>query len=219
MDKDIVCLKDIHRSYGEVNALDGITFSVKKGEWLAVMGPSGSGKTTLLHLLALMDTPTQGEMHIDGKNTKNLSRKDITILRRETIGLIFQKFHTVPYLTAVENVMLAQYYHSMADRNDAVDVLRRVGMGHRVDHLPSMLSGGEQQRTCIARALVNYPALLLADEPTGNLDRENRDKVTDLFRELHNEGHTILMVTHDPSVGALADRRIHLDYGKIVNES
>lgn len=216
---DIVTLKDISRIYGEVHALDGISFSVKKGEWLAVMGPSGSGKTTLLHLLALMDTPSKGNIFIEGKNTRDLTRQEITVLRRETIGLIFQKFHTVPYLTAVENVMLAQYYHSMADRDDAVDVLRKVGMGHRVDHLPSMLSGGEQQRTCIARALVNYPALLLADEPTGNLDRENRDKVTEIFRELHAEGHTILMVTHDPSVGELADRRIHLDYGKIVNES
>ncbi len=216
---DIVTLKDISRIYGEVHALDGISFSVKKGEWLAVMGPSGSGKTTLLHLLALMDTPSKGNIFIEGKNTRDLTRQEITVLRRETIGLIFQKFHTVPYLTAVENVMLAQYYHSMADRDDAVDVLRKVGMGHRMDHLPSMLSGGEQQRTCIARALVNYPALLLADEPTGNLDRENRDKVTEIFRELHAEGHTILMVTHDPSVGELADRRIHLDYGKIVNES
>lgn len=115
--------------------------------------------------------------------------------------------------------MLAQYYHSMADSDEAIGVLRRVGMGHRIDHLPSVLSGGEQQRVCIARALVNYPALLLADEPTGNLDRKNRDVVTDLFRELRKEGHTILMVTHDPSVGALADRRIHLDYGKIVKES
>ncbi len=216
---NIVDLKDISRIYGEVHALDGVSFSVKKGEWLAVMGPSGSGKTTLLHLLALMDTPSRGDIFINGKNTRDLTRQEITVLRRETIGLIFQKFHTVPYLTAVENVMLAQYYHSMADRDDAVDVLRKVGMAHRVDHLPSMLSGGEQQRTCIARALVNYPALLLADEPTGNLDRENRDKVTEIFRELHAEGHTILMVTHDPSVGELADRRIHLDYGKIVKES
>ncbi len=216
---DIVNLRNISRIFGEVHALDGISFSVQEGEWLAVMGPSGSGKTTLLHLLALMDIPTEGDILINGKNTKDLTRHEITILRRETIGLIFQKFHTVPYLTAVENVMLAQYYHSMADRNDAVDVLRKVGMGHRVDHLPSMLSGGEQQRTCIARALVNYPSLLLADEPTGNLDRENRDKVTEIFRELHAEGHTILMVTHDPSVGELADRRIHLDYGKIVKES
>lgn len=214
-----VNVNNISRFYGEVKALDGVSFSVDKGEWVAVMGPSGSGKTTLLHLLALMDTPTGGELTIADNKTAALSRAEVTVLRRETIGLIFQKFHTVPYLTALENVMLAQYYHSMADRDEAAAVLRRVGMGHRTDHLPSMLSGGEQQRVCIARALVNYPALLLADEPTGNLDRENRDVVTELFRELRQEGHTILMVTHDPSVGALADRRIHLDYGKIVKQS
>ena len=137
------------------------------------------------------------------------------MVRREKIGLVFQQFHLIPYLNAVENIMLAQHYHSMADRNEAIAVLERVGLGHRWNHLPSQMSGGEQQRVCIARALVNEPALLLADEPTGNLDQANEGVVTGIFQQLHREGGTIVLITHNLKIGALADRVIRLDHGRI----
>jgi putative ABC transport system ATP-binding protein len=180
------------------------------------MGPSGSGKTTLLNLLGCLDTPDQGEIVIDGTNITTLSSHELTEFRREQVGLVFQQFHLIPYLTAVENVMLAQYYHSLVDETEAAEALRRVGLGDRLRHVPSQLSGGEQQRVCIARALINQPKLLLADEPTGNLDGENEKIVMELFEQLHRDGHTIVMVTHDVQIGRRADRQIQLEHGRVA---
>src|ERR1700704_3638443 len=155
---------------GVIRALDDVSLEVAPGEWLAVMGPSGSGKSTLVNLIGCLDRPTSGEIWLDGRNVANLSTSDLNHVRAETVGFIFQQFHMIPYLTAVENVMLAQYFHSMTDEQEALEALDRVGLKDRAEHLPSQLSGGEQQRVCIARALINDPKIVLADEPTGNLD-------------------------------------------------
>ncbi len=200
---------------GKVKALDDVNLTVEAGDWLAIMGPSGSGKTTLMNIIGCMDTPTSGTVVLDGVDLTQATRPELTRVRRDKIGIVFQQFHMVPYLTAVENVMVAQYYHSMPDREEALAVLERVGLRERADHLPSQLSGGEQQRVCIARALINYPVLILADEPTGNLDEANQQMVMKIFHELHDEGHTILTVTHSPEVGAEAKRAIILEHGRI----
>ena len=181
-----------------------------------MMGPSGSGKSTLVNLIGCLDRPSTGEIWLDGQNVASLQRGDLNRVRAETIGFIFQQFHLIPYLTAVENVMLAQYFHSMTDEQEALEALERVGLHDRAGHLPSQLSGGEQQRVCIARALINDPKIVLADEPTGNLDAANEEIVLRLLRELHRQGRTIVMVTHDPVVARLADRRIELHHGKIA---
>ncbi|MCL6606212.1 MAG: ABC transporter ATP-binding protein [Paenibacillus sp.] len=211
----ILEISGMSKKYGTLHALQDITFSVEPGEWVSIMGSSGSGKSTMLNMIGLMDKPTSGIVKIDGIVTTSLSSKKLTEIRRDKIGLVFQQFHLVPHLTALENVMMAQYYHSMPDEKEAAAALARVGLEGRARHLPRQLSGGEQQRVCIARALINYPALILADEPTGNLDETNEKIVLDLFQELHNEGHTIIMVTHAPEVGELAERQIRLEYGKI----
>jgi putative ABC transport system ATP-binding protein len=181
-----------------------------------MMGPSGSGKSTMVNLIGCLDRPTSGEIWLDGQNVASLSASDLNHVRAETIGFVFQQFHMIPYLTAVENVMLAQYFHSMTDEQEALEALDRVGLKDRAGHLPSQLSGGEQQRVCIARALINDPKIVLADEPTGNLDAVNEEIVLRLLRELHQQGRTIVMVTHDPVVARLADRRIELHHGKIA---
>lgn len=212
-------LKDVFMSYGSVKALQNIDLVVQPGEWLAIMGPSGSGKTTLMNIIGCMDKASGGSVLLDGYDLSAVSHKELTMLRREKIGLVFQQFHLVPYLTALENVMVAQYYHSMPDEAEALAALEGVGLRERARHLPSQLSGGEQQRVCIARALINYPTLILADEPTGNLDEANEGIVMDLFHTLHQEGHTIIMVTHDPEVAEQAQRCIVLDHGRIVSES
>src|SRR6201981_2860909 len=180
------------------------------------MGPSGSGKSTLVNLIGCLDRPTSGEIWLDGQNVARLNTSELTRVRAEKVGFIFQQFHMIPYLTAVENVMLAQYFHSMTDEKEALEALDRVGLKDRAGHLPSQLSGGEQQRVCIARALINDPKIVLADEPTGNLDAANEEIVLRLLRELHQQGRTIVMVTHDPVVARLADRRIELHHGKIA---
>ncbi len=202
--------------YGNVRALDGVTFSVKSGEWIAIMGPSGSGKTTLINILGGLDTPTSGRALVDGTDVARLNERGLTRFRAEKIGFVFQQFHLVPYLTALENVMLAQYFHSTTDEKEAREALARVGLAERFHHLPRQLSGGEQQRVAVARALINHPKLILADEPTGNLDESNEAVVIRLLRELHGEGHTILMVTHAASIGQLADRRIELAHGRLA---
>jgi putative ABC transport system ATP-binding protein len=201
---------------GLIRALDGIALSIAPGEWVAMMGPSGSGKSTLVNLIGCLDRPTSGEIWLDGENVASFSAADLNRIRAEKIGFVFQQFHMIPYLTAVENVMLAQYFHSMTDEKEALDALDRVGLKERAYHLPSQLSGGEQQRVCIARALINDPKIVLADEPTGNLDAANEEIVLRLLRELHQQGRTIVMVTHDPVVARLADRRVELHHGKIA---
>ena len=201
---------------GKIHALDHISLHVTKGEWVSIMGPSGSGKSTLVNLIGCLDQPTSGEIWLDGQNVAGISSSELNRVRAEKIGFIFQQFHLIPFLTAVENVMLAQYFHSMTDEKEAIEALARVGLGDRARHLPSQLSGGEQQRVCIARALINDPKIILADEPTGNLDAQNEEIVLRLLREFHRQGRTIVMVTHDPVVARLADRRIELHHGKIA---
>jgi putative ABC transport system ATP-binding protein len=213
---DLLELRDISKVYGNLKALRNIDLSVRQGEWLAIMGPSGSGKTTMMNIIGCMDRPSTGSVILDGVNISKESGKNLTTIRRDKIGLIFQQFHLVNYLTALENVMVAQYYHSMPDEKEALAALERVGLASRAKHLPSQLSGGEQQRVCIARALINYPMLILADEPTGNLDEANEKIVIDIFKQLHAEGSTIIVVTHDPEVAEDAGRTVVLEHGKIV---
>ncbi|MBQ9487114.1 MAG: ABC transporter ATP-binding protein [Selenomonadaceae bacterium] len=209
-------LKDVSMVYnGKVKALDKINLSVEKGDWLAIMGPSGSGKTTLMNIIGCMDHATGGEIILDGISLADVDKQKLTEIRREKIGMVFQQFHLVPYLTAMENVMVAQYYHSIPDTDEAKAALKRVGLEDRAGHLPSQLSGGEQQRVCIARALINYPVLILADEPTGNLDETNQNLVMKIFHELHEEGHTIITVTHSAEVGKEAERCVIIEHGKI----
>jgi putative ABC transport system ATP-binding protein len=215
----MIRLNGVSKTYpasgGVIRALDDFTLQVEAGEWIAVMGPSGSGKSTLVNLIGCLDSPTRGEIWLDDKNVAGLGTNELTRVRSEKIGFIFQQFHLIPYLSAVENVMLAQYFHSMTDESEALSALARVGLKDRAEHLPSQLSGGEQQRVCIARALINDPKIILADEPTGNLDAVNEEIVLRLLRELHQQGRTIVMVTHDPVVARLGDRRIELHHGKI----
>src|ERR1700691_497847 len=201
-----------------IHALDHISLHVAQGEWLSIMGPSGSGKSTLVNLIGCLDRPTAGEIWLDGQNVAGISAVELNRVRAEKIGFIFQQLHLIPFLTAVENVMLAQYFHSMTDESEAIEALTRVGLGDRAHHLPSQLSGGEQQRVCIARALINDPKIILADEPTGNLDAVNEELVLRLLREFHQQGRTIVMVTHDPVVARLADRRVEFHHGKIESQ-
>ena len=211
-------LKNVTKRYGILYALDKVNLSIDKGEWIAIMGPSGSGKSTMMNIISCMDKPTDGQVFFDGRDITRDSRKKLTEFHRDKIGLVFQQFHLINYLNAVENVMVAQYYHSMPDEKEALEALERVGLKDRAKHLPSQLSGGEQQRVCIARALINSPELILADEPTGNLDEANENIVLDLFRQLHKEGTSLIVVTHDPEVGEVAERVVRLEHGKIISD-
>ncbi|MDR1835455.1 MAG: ABC transporter ATP-binding protein [Fusobacteriaceae bacterium] len=213
---ELLRLENISKIYGAVKALQNIDLTVAPGEWIAIMGPSGSGKTTLMNIIGCMDKPTKGKIILDGVDISRESDKGLTEIRRDKIGLIFQQFHLIPYLTALEIVMAAQYYHSLPDENEALEALANVGLRDRATHLPSQLSGGEQQRVCIARALINYPMLILADEPTGNLDEANEHIVMEIFRKLHRDGSTIVVVTHDPEVAEEAERTVVLEHGKIA---
>jgi putative ABC transport system ATP-binding protein len=206
MNMKLLELQNVSMIYGNVKALQEIDLTVQQGEWLALMGPSGSGKTTLMNIIGCMDKASAGSVILDGIDLANISPPNLTTLRRDKIGLVFQQFHLIPYLTALENIMVAQYYHSMPDEQEALVALDRVGLKERARHLPSQLSGGEQQRVCIARALINYPMLILADEPTGNLDEANE-----------SIGHTVIMVTHDPEVAEQAERCVVLEHGRIAS--
>jgi len=210
-----VVIENLIKQYGNLRALGGVSFDVHSGEWVALMGPSGSGKTTLINILGGLDTLTSGHVVVDGVDLGRLRENELVRYRAEKVGFVFQQFHLVPYLTALENVMLAQYFHSVTDEKEAAEALKRVALGERLAHLPAQLSGGEQQRVAIARALINQPKIILADEPTGNLDEANENIVIQIFRELHNSGHTILMVTHDPDIARQADRRIELAHGHL----
>ena len=216
MENHVINIKNISKIYeNNTRALDNLSLIIKQGEWTSIMGPSGSGKTTLLNVIGCLDSPTNGKVIINGKEITNLNQTQLTRFRRENIGLIFQQYHLVPYLSALENVMMAQYYHSVVNEKDAINALKKVGLDHRLDHIPAHLSGGEQQRVCIARALVNEPRILLADEPTGNLDQKNGEIVLKLIKNLHEEGHTIILITHNPQIGKLGDKQLNLVDGKI----
>ncbi len=216
VDSPFVEIRGLCRRFGALSAVDDLSLDVARGEWIAVTGPSGSGKTTLLNILAGLDRPTGGSARVGGVDLADLSSRELAAYRQRTIGLIFQQFHLIPYLSALENVMLAQYVHSTTDRGEAIEALERVGLGHRLGHLPSQLSGGEQQRVCIARALINQPPVILADEPTGNLDAVNEAVVMRLLTDLHERGHTLIMVTHAAAIAARADREIRLEHGRLA---
>jgi putative ABC transport system ATP-binding protein len=211
-----VDVEGLSRRFGSLRALDDLSLTLQEGEWVAITGPSGSGKTTLLNILSGLDRASSGSVRVGGVDLSSLSARELARYRQRTIGLVFQQFHLIPYLTALENVMLAQYVHSMTDRPEAEEALRRVGLGERMHHLPSQLSGGEQQRVCIARALINQPPLILADEPTGNLDAVNEAVVMTLLADLHQRGHTLILVTHDPTIASRADREIRLEHGRLA---
>ena len=212
---EVLKISDICKHFGEVKALDKISFGVNSGEWVSIMGPSGSGKSTLVNILSLMDEPTSGEYLLSSCNASDLNDEEILEFRRKKIGLVFQQFHLIPYLSALENVMLSQYYHSSIDETQAKKTLAKVGLAHRINHLPSELSGGEQQRVCIARALINEPDIIIADEPTGNLDEANEKIVLELFQTLQNEGKTLLLVTHNPELGKYANKIVYLKHGRL----
>ena len=205
----------------ETHALADIHLDIRPGEYVAINGPSGCGKTTLLSILGLLDTPTGGTYMLSSENVSNLSAADRARIRNRQIGFIFQAFNLIGDLTVYENVELPLTYRGMgaAERKKRVqDALERVGMAHRVKHYPSQLSGGQQQRVAVARAVAGDPAILLADEPTGNLDSTNGEAVMELLRELHRGGATICMVTHDPRYARHADRSIHIFDGRVVDE-
>src|SRR5450631_2966123 len=206
----------------ETHALQSVHFDVKKGEYLSISGPSGCGKSTLLAILGLLDTPTDGTYYLNGKPVTGLKLSERARIRNREIGFIFQAFNLIGDLTVYENVELPLTYRGMpsSERKKRVEEsLERVQMGHRTKHYPSQLSGGQQQRVAVARALAGEPSILLADEPTGNLDSANGEAVMDLLRELHRGGATICMVTHDPRYARYADRNIHLFDGRVVEES
>ena len=205
----------------ETHALSGIHLSLNKGEYVAMSGPSGCGKSTLLSIIGLLDTPTAGRYSLNGKGVENLDFVERSRIRNQEIGFIFQSFNLIGDLTVYENVELPLTYRRMpaADRKmQVMEALERVGMAHRVRHYPSQLSGGQQQRVAVARALGGKPSILLADEPTGNLDSHNGDAVMELLQNLHHEGATICMVTHDPRFAKHAQREVHLFDGKVVAE-
>ena len=208
-------VRDVAKRFGAVIALKSATLHLVRGEIHALMGANGAGKSTLVNLIGCLDRPTAGELEIDNVDVASRSATELDRFRADKIGFIFQQFHLIPYLSAIENVMLAQYFHSMTDETQARAALEKVGLGSRISHLPSELSGGEQQRVCIARALINDPPILLADEPTGNLDAANQSIVVELLQDLHKNGHTIVMVTHDPEMAGLAQRKIALSHGKV----
>lgn len=214
----LLTLDRVSKIYGSLRAVDDLSLTVPEGEWLSIVGSSGSGKTTLMNIIGCMDSPSKGSVSLQGRKLEDLNAGQLADVRKNVIGLVFQKFYLVPHLTAVENVMVAQYYHSVVDEAQAMDALDRVGLKDRAHHLPSQLSGGEQQRVCVARALINCPKLLLADEPTGNLDEKNEQIVLDLFKQLHKQGTTIIVVTHDSLVAQCADREIMLNHGVLVGE-
>ncbi len=206
----------------ETHALSGIQLEVRKGEYVAIAGPSGSGKSTLLSIIGLLDSPSEGEYWLNGTQVANLNINERSRIRNREIGFIFQNFNLIGDLTVYENVELPLTYRGMsgAERKKRVlDALERVGMSHRLKHYPSQLSGGQQQRVAGARALGGGPSIMLADGPTGNLDSRNAENIMELLRELHREGSTICMVTHDPRFARHAERTIHLFDGRVVEET
>ena len=205
----------------ETHALSNINLDIRSGEFVSIAGPSGCGKTTLLSILGLLDSPTHGKYLLDGEGVEKLSASQRAKIRNQAIGFIFQAFNLIGDLTVYENVELPLTYRgtASAERKERVQAsLERVGMAHRMNHYPSQLSGGQQQRVAVARAIVGRPLILLADEPTGNLDSKNGGAVMDLLKELHSEGATICMVTHDPRYAHVAERSIHLFDGQVVSE-
>ena len=225
-DAPAIEIRELTKVFGsgetEVRALDGVDLEIARGEMVAIMGPSGSGKSTMLHMLGALETPTSGTIALAGRRFDGLDDRELTLLRREGIGFVFQFFNLLPALTAEENVLLPALIAGRRDdaiRSRARELLERVGLGARAEHIPSELSGGEQQRVSIARALLMQPDLVLADEPTGNLDSRSEAQVLDLLAQLNREeGHTIVIVTHDPGAAAIAGRVVFLRDGRLAGE-
>jgi putative ABC transport system ATP-binding protein len=221
--ENVIQTEELVKTYvsgtNEVHALRGIDLSVRKGEFIAIMGTSGSGKSTLMNLLGCLDTPTSGSYHIDGVRVDGLDRNALAAIRNQKIGFVFQGFNLLPRTSAVENVELPMLYDRSGRKRDthalSVAALERVGLGERLDHQPSELSGGQQQRVAIARALVTEPAIILADEPTGNLDTRTSTEVMALFQELNEQGITIVLVTHEPDIAVYAKRIVEVRDGRI----
>jgi putative ABC transport system ATP-binding protein len=211
--------KTYHRGAEQVRALDNVSFTIQTGEFVAIVGPSGAGKTTLLHLLGCMDTPTSGTLTLSGRNTAGMKDGQLTRLRRGHVGFVFQHFGLIPTLTVAENVVLPTLFSRRQAGEKALSLLDRVGLAHRHGHRPHELSGGEMQRVAIARALINSPNLLLADEPTGNLDSAGGEAILSLFQQLHRDGLTVLVVTHNTTLASAAPRQLTLRDGHLVQDS
>ena len=220
----LITLQDLYKTYrmGDtvVNALDGVSFTISAGEFVAIMGASGSGKSTLLNVLGCLDTPTSGTYLLDGVEVSGMSRAKLARIRNQKLGFVFQNFNLLARTSAVENVEMPTFYNSLFSgsqrRKRAVEMLERVGLGNRLDHTPAQLSGGQQQRVAIARSLMNNPPVILADEPTGNLDTHSSVEIMGLFKQLNQEGITIVMVTHEEDIAAFAKRKIMMRDGKIL---
>lgn len=219
----VVVARDLTKTYRRgvetVHALDGVSFTIHQGEWVAVVGPSGAGKTTLLHLLGGMDTPTTGDLSLAGRSLSGMSDRELTRLRGETVGFVFQHFGLLPTLTVRENVTLPTLFRKRKAIVRADELLERVGLAHRRTHRPQELSGGEMQRVAIARALINDPKLLLADEPTGNLDSASGDSIIALFDQLNRDGLTVVTVTHNATLARAAHRQLTMQDGKLISDA
>ncbi len=225
-DETIINLSNIHKTYqiGDVitKALDGVSFTIKKGEFVAIMGPSGSGKSTLMHIIGALDSPTSGSYVLDGHEVGKLSDDSLAEIRNKKIGFIFQAFNLLPRRTTIQNVMLPMVYAGIPEverKAKAKKFLQLVGLGDRLEHTSNQLSGGQQQRVAIARGLAMDPAILLADEPTGNIATVQAEEIMAIFQKLNNEEHTIVMITHEPDIANHAKRIIHIRDGRIVDHS
>ena len=222
----LIATRDLTKSYNlgavEVRALRGVTVDIGEGEYLAIMGPSGSGKSTLMHILGCLDTPSSGSYLLDGSEVSDLTGRDLARVRNKKIGFVFQNFNLLPRVDLVSNVALPLVYHGSMSKTDraarAAEQLEQLGLGHRLKHKPNELSGGERQRAAIARALVNDPAILLADEPTGNLDQKTGREIMGILDELHTGGTTVALVTHDANVADHANRIVRIEDGMIAED-
>jgi putative ABC transport system ATP-binding protein len=226
--KKIIETINIEKTYGfgenEVKAVDSISITIYEGEFVAIMGPSGSGKSTLMNMLACLDRPSGGQYILNGEDVSNLNRMELARIRGKELGFVFQSFNLLPRMSAMENVMLPLMYRpdrptTIPERKEmALKVLASVGLGDRAHHLPSELSGGQQQRVAIARVLINDPILILADEPTGNLDTKSSEEILGMLHDLHDRGRTIVMVTHEPDIAAHTERILHIRDGKLFKD-
>nr|WP_321500995.1 ABC transporter ATP-binding protein [uncultured Dethiosulfovibrio sp.] len=226
MAQHLVVVDNLHKRYvlgdQEVNALQGVTFSIEKGDFVSIMGPSGSGKSTMMNMLGCLDIPTSGSYHLDGKDVARMKPDELARVRRDSLGFVFQGFNLLPRTTALENVELPMVYSGVPSgerKKRASEALERVGLGDRQDHRPHQMSGGQQQRVAIARALVNRAPLILADEPTGNLDTANSTEIMELFQELNrDQGITVILITHEPDMALFSRRIITFRDGSIVED-